>query len=405
MAGDEGYDAELPVDMQQYIDFVSNCCFILVGFLFRRFGLIRKEHLPGIQVCVFTVCLPLLMVGVLWTAQLDRHVLRVLGFSALIQTLNIVIALVATRHANRNRRGFYLMVSTAGAMAYVYPVILRSERFGLAVVPIVVMWELGGNIMVAVLFHGYVAQMYAPKSEDAPTLLPGTPSGQHARELFSGHALPTGTEPAPQRLGITCEALPVEGHGTLDGVPSPPETPTDSKNLRSMSMRSLRSTRSSLDIVAKASAVSIKKLFGILVRTPLIWGLAIGLFLNLASVPYTALPGRALRAVSSAFPPLLYVLLGSTARFDLGFASYGAVFKSLCGRWAMNLLLILVVRYTIPLDPKTIDVITLCLVAPITTTFVMYSGQNGYRMDQVSMTKNISDVVSLVMLNLLSLFL
>jgi len=51
--------------------------------------------------------------------------------------------------------------------------------------------------------------------------------------------------------------------------------------------------------------------------------------------------------------------------------------------------------------------ITLCIVEPISTALVTYPGQHGYKMElataQVAMTKNISDVVSLVVLSALAM--
>jgi len=176
MAGDD-FEVELHKDLQQYIDFTTNCGFLLFGFLLRRLGFIKDVHLPGMQVLIFTLCLPMLMVGVLWTAHIDQQVLKVLGASALTNTLWTLGAVLMARRSDPTRRGFYLMTSTASAMAYVYPVILRSDRLGVKAVPIVVMWELGGNIVVAVLFHGLVAQSYAPsKGEDGKVLLAGNAS-------------------------------------------------------------------------------------------------------------------------------------------------------------------------------------------------------------------------------------
>lgn len=49
----------------------------------------------------------------------------------------------------------------------------------------------------------------------------------------------------------------------------------------------------------------------------------------------------------------------------------------------------------------------MCIVEPISTALVTYPGQHGYKMElataQVAMTKNISDVVSLVVLSALAM--
>jgi len=152
---------------------------------------------------------------------------------------------------------------------------------------------------------------------------------------------------------------------------------------------------------------TMRRLGRVFMRVPLVWGILTGLALNMFGVPFTALPGRAVRSLTGAFAPLLYVMLGASLRFNLALSLYRTVVKALLGRWCANSVVILFVRYVLPmvfpLDSFFIGIITLCCAAPITTTFVMYSSQYGYKMEEVAMTKNISDVVSLVVLSALAL--
>lgn len=72
--------------------------------------------------------------------------------------------------------------------------------------------------------------------------------------------------------------------------------------------------------------------------------------MNIFGVPFTALPGRAVRSITGAFAPLLYVMLGASLRFNLGPSSYRTVVKALVGRWCANSVVIVFVRYVLPME-------------------------------------------------------
>merc|ERR1719197_1190974 len=70
------------------------------------------------------------------------------------------LSIMPPRHLMQT--GMYFMTTTAGGMAFVYPVVLQAERFGEDAAAIVVMWEFGGNIIVAILLFGIVCRFCAP---------------------------------------------------------------------------------------------------------------------------------------------------------------------------------------------------------------------------------------------------
>mmetsp|Transcript_48323 Transcript_48323/g.104049 ORF Transcript_48323/g.104049 Transcript_48323/m.104049 type:complete len:406 (-) Transcript_48323:507-1724(-) len=401
------YEAELPENFQQYIDFTTNLFFLVVGFVLRRMGFIKEEHLSGMQVLVFTLCLPFLMAGVLWTAAIEQEVMKVLLASAITNTVGVSIGLMAAQRLPPKMRGQYLMACTGSAMAYVYPVVLKAERLSAVGVPIVVMWELGGNIVVAVVFHGLVAQAYSPKRWEGHPLQGATPEATPT----SAQALDKFPEIPPQTIGTaTSSTSPDElvfselTNRTSDINPS-----VAGLRARAGSGSEENGTSAAPRTIGSQVVSALRRSVGVIIRTPLIWGIIVGLTLNISGTPFTALPGRAVNALTGSFAPLLYVLLGASLRFNLGLAMYGTVAKTLALRWTLGAILVLFTRFVlplfIPLSNIMLGVISLCIFAPITTTCVMFSGQHGYKMDLVAMTKNISDVVSLILLTVLSLLI
>eukprot|EP00928_Gymnodinium_smaydae_P023854 TRINITY_DN19516_c0_g2_i1.p1 TRINITY_DN19516_c0_g2~~TRINITY_DN19516_c0_g2_i1.p1 ORF type:complete len:233 (+),score=32.75 TRINITY_DN19516_c0_g2_i1:66-764(+) len=199
-------------DLTPYVDVATNACFLCLGFSLRRLGVITDEHLPGMKLLTFTICLPLLMTGVMWTSKVDSSVLVAGAASFICHALWVLLSLFMARWTNPSDRGWYLMTTTAGALAYVYPVLMRSERFGPAALPVAVMWELGGNIQVAVLFHGMVAEMYSPNRRE--------------------QGLTAKSAPEPQVIGVLCET-----NATSLDVESPPTTPASASAIDDPSSR------------------------------------------------------------------------------------------------------------------------------------------------------------------------
>jgi predicted permease len=149
----------------------------------------------------------------------------------------------------------------------------------------------------------------------------------------------------------------------------------------------------------------VKYLLTPAVKTPVLWGVFVGIVLNLMQIPFYPLPAMALKALTGAFPPLLYFLLGASIRFNLSWDAYGTVLRVLVARSVMCAMAVAFVRFVWPLDERTKSILTLCIAAPIATTFIMFSGQHGYRMDVVAMIKNLSDIMSLIVLNVLVSFI
>merc|ERR1712080_565959 len=106
--------------------------------------------------------------------------------------------------------------------------------------------------------------------------------------------------------------------------------------------------------------------------------------------------------LGTAFAPLLYAIVGSDLRFNLGSASYRVVLNVLVCRWLLNLVGIAVVRL-MPwgLDARARGVMTLLMLTPLPSMFIMYTGLYGYRADKAAVIYNLSAISSLFALNAL----
>eukprot|EP00931_Biecheleriopsis_adriatica_P088185 TRINITY_DN62558_c0_g1_i1.p1 TRINITY_DN62558_c0_g1~~TRINITY_DN62558_c0_g1_i1.p1 ORF type:complete len:415 (+),score=70.94 TRINITY_DN62558_c0_g1_i1:40-1245(+) len=393
----------LPEEFQQFSGFTTNVSFLLLGFAMRRLSFIKQEHLPGMSTLVFGVCLPLLMVGVLWTADIGGKDIFLLGVSAAFHALQVLIAVVSTCRSSPENRGFYMMVQAGAGMAYVYPIILRSPRFGVLAVPQVVMWELGGNVHAANLFCAMVAQLYpVDKGPDEEHLTKSErmdePSPSLAPQSLGAQSPVPDPDKAHSRSRVnTVESLGQHVANEDHDVQLPRDDPAETGELPTSPSKTKHIAKGSSKIdTAKRIAVAV-------LRSPPIIGMLIGILLNCIKAPMYELPGKAILSLTSAFGPLLYVLLGASLKFTLDKGSFRLVGKAVLSRWASNMFLILCVRL-LPLEELTRGILTLCLMAPLPGTFLLYSIQNGYSMDLISLVKNISDISSFVIMSLLVFF-
>lgn len=137
-------------------------------------------------------------------------------------------------------------------------------------------------------------------------------------------------------------------------------------------------------------------------RNPMIWSGVIGLLLNRLEIPRYPLPLRATNSLMGAFPPLLYAFVGANLRFDLSWESYGTISRALVTRWAMCGVVAAVGRNCWPVDEQVRGVLTLCVVAPVSASFVMWTAKYKYPLDQASMLFNVSAIVSLLTMSLIA---
>jgi len=378
----QSWERQMPVELRTRLDFVSNLSILLFAFALRKIGLVRPEHTPGMQALTFTFCLPAIIFLVTWTVELRSELLSVVLISALTNLVWAGLVACFVRRCTPQNRGLYSMATTGGSMSFVFATVLRSERLGAEAAAIVAMWELGGNMAVAVVFHGISASAYAPQVDDDAD---STTSSLH--RLSSSESVAT-IRPSKTAASVLPVVSPEQVLPVVIGVPS-----VDGGGVQARK-------HSSAERLALALAGGAKLLQPAL-RNPVMYAMLLGITLNLSGVPVYPLPARAAQSLMGAFPPLLYAFLGANLRFDLGPEGYALVAKVITARLAACAPLALLARFALPLSERMCGVIVLCLAAPIASSFLMYSAQYGYRMDQNVMVFNVSALVALILLTML----
>lgn len=269
------------------------------------------------------------------------------------------------------------------SIAYVYPALLRSDRFGAGTIAVAVMLELGGNVWVANIYYAVAGKFFSPVKKSlgdnktrayAPS--DGTASTPECIPPFTQFGAPMDESIRPRSLSIGMEQ-PAD-HVAQAGETGPAVT---EGNLKEPSIVML------------------------LVKNILLWAILAGLLLNISGAPFYAVPGKSLQMLGAMFAPLLYAIIGAELKFDLGIESYGVVLRVLVCRWLCNGMAIAIVRF-LPwgLSLRIQGALTLCMLTPLPSTFIMYTGLFGYRSDQAAVMYSISAISSLAAISICTPF-
>lgn len=270
------------------------------------------------------------------------------------------------------------MALCCNSIPFAYPALLRSDRFGAETVAVAVMVELGGNIWYCNIYYTLVGRLFAPsmkKFDDANV------------QAYS---------PSEDKLQSAQGAPPFTLFGVSANDQQPPST-SDSPTIDQVS-------QSGGSTPAESKAASKEpRVLALLAKNMLLWAIFVGLLLNVTGVPYFAVPGKSLEMLGAMAVPLLYAIVGADLRFDLGLESYGVVMRVLICRWLCNGVAVGIVRL-VPwgVSTRIQGAVTLCMLTPLPSTFVLYTGLYGYRSDQAAVMYSVSAIVSLAAISFLT---
>lgn len=376
------FEGSVPKDLLTHLDFMSSMMIIVLSFVFRKLGLLKDEHVPGLRAATFSFALPALNLSLLWKAELSPEIAIVLIISLVLSTCTAGIAMGLAQLARTINQGFYAMALCANAIPFVYPALLGSSRFNEETITACVMLELGGNIWMANIYYAVAGKLFAPshkKLDDGKMQ-----SSSSAKSLETEPSVPPFTQfgvsmneqRAPDDSGSSSSGHIAESESTSNGTPA-----------------------------GEQSRSKQPRVVALLTRNVLLWAIFVGLILNVTGAPYYIIPGKCLQMLSAMFGPLLYAIIGAELQFDLGLESYGVVLRVILSRWLCNAIGIAIVRL-VPwgLSPPIRGALTLCMLTPLPSTFIMYTGLYGYRRDQAAVMYSISAVASLAAISLLAPF-
>lgn len=408
---DAAFLEDMPTLLRTHLDFINNFLIVLLSFGLRAGGLLKERHIAGMQFVTFMLCLPALSLVVAWSAHIDRSIVVVLAISALTHTLWVSLVVFVLGITNAKQKGMYFMSTTASAMAFVYPVVLQSDRFGTNSAAIILLWDFGGNLAVCWLLQGIAARRYAPGlMEEVEDVDPKKcAAASAALESAADRGDP---ELAASTFGRAVDAE-VDARRTQDpeaGTQFDPEAGNKfEEKISDVTTHATETTRATDAVTAVPSdfaetsmVLTYLKYAGMGLRNPVLLAAGVGLLLNMARVPMYPVPARAAQSLMGAFPPLLYAFVGANLRFNLGRDSYSFIAKALFTRWTVCVAVALAGRALWPVDEKTAGVLTLCMAAPATAALMMWASHFSYRLDQASMVWNVSAVTSLIVMSLIA---
>eukprot|EP00928_Gymnodinium_smaydae_P032109 TRINITY_DN2333_c0_g3_i1.p1 TRINITY_DN2333_c0_g3~~TRINITY_DN2333_c0_g3_i1.p1 ORF type:complete len:437 (-),score=46.72 TRINITY_DN2333_c0_g3_i1:11-1321(-) len=417
-------------DIRSHLNFAANAFIVVMAYIMRRTGYLKEEHVAGLQFLTFKISLPVMLISVLWVSEFERSLLTVGLVSLAVHALIPLVIWNAYRVRPCDRRGLMLMASQGEGLVYAYQAL--SASFGPAGLTSACMWDIFGNLWLAIIGNGLAANMFQPPANDYLE--------QEKMLQSSGMQSPNGKETLRQRQTNDKRIAPEPDAVVPVPDSSDPARLQQKASERNGSARAVAATtlgarvagddddddrcslgsstcdRTEVETMATVlgdSAVSavrgfrtgqLKQMLVPILKMPMLWGVLIGMSLNLCRVPFHYLPVKVMHLLSQCFPPLLYILLGSVLRFRMGVKEYAIVLWAVAARWMLLGSIGMAIWFS-PLDEFVRSVAILCLATPCTTTLLMYGAEFGYNASCCAMTYNLSALTSVVMVYILQTFL
>eukprot|EP00927_Polykrikos_kofoidii_P060031 TRINITY_DN55108_c0_g1_i1.p1 TRINITY_DN55108_c0_g1~~TRINITY_DN55108_c0_g1_i1.p1 ORF type:complete len:435 (-),score=41.19 TRINITY_DN55108_c0_g1_i1:13-1179(-) len=374
----------------------------------RMAGFLKDSHIAGLKFLTFNISLPMLLCSVLWTSEFKSQFLTIAVVSAVAHSLIPLSAYVLTFQVEpRELRGYLMMTCQGSGLAYSYQAIISS--FGVDGLAAACLWDIGGNLWLMILGNGIVGSIFRPPpvadtetvavlghNEELPEVVGQTIKQRAAEaETSSDEAEP------PQAHEFAIQSTQEANSVDLDRIIAVLEDPAATVSREYAEKMGSFQNPKQQQPETEDDTSPVWKMAAPIVKMPVLWGVLVGVALNVCRVPLHYLPIKVMHVLAQCFPPLLYILLGSVLRFSLGRTEYIVVIQALLRRWLIMGTIASIVWF-LPLDSVTHCIIVLCLAAPATTTMLMYAAEFGYNAPRCAMTYNLSALTSMFVIHLLN---
>jgi len=240
-------------------------------------------------------------------------------------------------------RGWTMLVSQGAMNSFLYPLLLRNERFGEKSLACAVLWDLGGNMWICQFALFAIAAFFRPGA--------GGPSGDDA---IGGGA------PARDELELDELMDDEDGEQLLAPRKGPAVAEAPRSTLQALSDGIPR------EIVVDA------------LKQPVLVCCVLGFLLNFAGVPLPLLADTPLWTLGEPYKFSLYFLVGYYGDHRIGSHEVKRMGFALGVRYAISATIIVAVLVLLPMEPIYRYTVALALLSPTSSYIIHLVGEHGY---------------------------
>eukprot|EP00928_Gymnodinium_smaydae_P073989 TRINITY_DN57074_c0_g1_i1.p2 TRINITY_DN57074_c0_g1~~TRINITY_DN57074_c0_g1_i1.p2 ORF type:complete len:392 (-),score=90.81 TRINITY_DN57074_c0_g1_i1:149-1324(-) len=298
-----------------------------LGAWVRSRGIVPRENADGLRRLTFNYLLPAFLLRHIWQAALDAELYSIAAWSFVFHGVWFAASFVAGKSLqphNLSLRGWSMLMTQGTMNSFLYPLLMKHDRFGQRALAGAVLWDLGGNMWICQLALFAIAAYFAPGRQEKESL-----------ELF---------EQGGARTKVTMRSM----EAAMRGVGS---------ELEQCMPRS---------VLADA------------MRQPVLIACVLGFLLNCVAMPLPAAVDMLLCVVGEPYRVALYFIVGyySDTSFEPG--DLQLLGRTVAARYTIAAVLILVAFTALPLDLVYRQTIALVVLSPSSSYLIHLVAEHSY---------------------------
>lgn len=311
-----------------------------VGAWVRSQKLLVRETADRLRRLCFNWLLPAFLLRHIWLCDLDRKLFVVAAWSLVFHSLWSFLSLRAA-HAlepkDRQMRGWTMLLGQGAMNSFLYPLLLRNEKFGEKALACAVLWDLGGNMWICQFALFAIAAFFRPGSREP-----------------MGSAMPEGLQ-----LGDGMDLDEFAEEEDREHLIAKPNSPTKAA-------------------LQALSGVFPREILVDALKQPVLVCCVLGFLFNVTGAPLPYIVDGPLWILGEPYKLALYFLVGFYGDHRIGANDLRRIGFALGVRYSISSVIIVTVLLTLPLEPLYRYTIALALLSPTSSYCMHLIGEHGY---------------------------
>jgi len=164
--------AWLATQLQAQKAFLYGVVFMLIAIAMRRNKILRPEDTVPLSKVTFQMMFPALLLVNISKAPISFDLWRVAATSVCTHAVLIAIVVCFSRFVSQDNglRGQWMFCMMGCNTGFTYPILLSVPRLANTIFPVVVIWDISGNMWVSMVIDYIVAIYFSPLDDDSQSL-------------------------------------------------------------------------------------------------------------------------------------------------------------------------------------------------------------------------------------------
>lgn len=172
--------AWLETQLQTQKAFLHGVVFMLIAIGMRWGKIVKPEDTVPLSKVTFQLMLPAMILTSISNTTISFDLWRVAAISVCTHAILVAIVMGLSRFVSKENglRGQWIMCMMGCNIGFTYPILLSVPSLARTIFPVVLVWDLFGNLWIVMVVDYVVAIHFSPLGEDSQPLTTQTPEHQ-----------------------------------------------------------------------------------------------------------------------------------------------------------------------------------------------------------------------------------